>query len=87
MTALMNAVKSTEQIVDSYIALHKSFDFNGSDHDSVLAKMLGDVYGECRVIDDEIGEYEIEVSSHDSRSGNPVVFTFVDPEYEGENNE
>jgi len=79
----MNAI----EIVNSYIALHKkdrfSFDFNGRDHETVLAKMLGDVYGVCTVVDDQIGEYEIEVSSHDSRSGNPVIFNFIDPAYEG----
>jgi ribosomal protein S6E (S10) len=74
----MNAI----QIVNEYIALHKAFDFDGRDHETVLAKMLGDVYGECRVVDDETGEYEIEIRGSESRSGNPVVFTFVDPEYE-----
>ena len=74
---------SAIEIVNEYIALHKSFDFNGNDHETVLAKMLGDVYGVCTVVDDQIGEYEIEIRGHESCSGNPGVFNFVDPDYEG----
>mgnify|MGYP003651959058 CR=1 FL=1 len=63
-------------IVSDYIALHKAFDFNGN-YEGVFANIIGDIYGECRLIDDSAGEYEIEISGHDSFSGNPILFNFT----------
>ena len=67
----------TIEIVNDYVALHKAFDFNGKDYEKELANILGDLYGECRLVDDAAGEYEIEIPGHDSFSGNPVLFTFT----------
>ncbi len=66
----------TIEIVNDYIALHKDFDFNGNDYAEVFANIMGDLYGECRLVDDSAGEYEIEIPGRDSFSGNPIVYSF-----------
>ena len=67
----------TIEIVNDYIALHKYFDFNGNDYEKELANIMGDLYGECRLVDDSAGEYEIEIPGHASFSGNPIVYSFT----------
>ena len=67
----------TIEIVNDYIALHKDFDFNGCDYEGVFANIMGDLYGECRLVDDSAGEYEIEVSGSASFSGNPIIYSFT----------
>ena len=53
--------------------------------ESIYNNMVGGVYGECRdnaeygedgEIVTEADEFEIEIASHESASGNPVLFDF-----------
>ena len=67
--------KKTE-IVKAYLDLHKEeFSPRPSD-ETIFNNMIGDVYGECRCENAETGEYEIEISASDSKSGNSVLFDF-----------
>ena len=63
--------------LDSWTPLHLSGD---AKLEHIFNNILQGLYGECEEL--ESGEYEIEIDSHDSRSGNPVLFYFVDPDYE-----
>ena len=91
-------MKTKIDIAHDFILSHKEIDLDAwtpfhlsgdAKLEQIFNNILQGLYGECNEVDHLVGsgEYEIEVSSHDSRSGNPVFFYFVDPEYEEENNE
>ena len=69
------------EIVKGYLDLHKDEFFPRPSDDTILANMIGGVYGECRadfdpVLNTETGLYEIEIAASDSKSGGPELFTF-----------
>ena len=72
-----NFILSHRQIdVDEWAPFHLSGD---AKLEHIFNNILQGLYGECREVDDLLGsgEYEIEISSHDSRSGNSVLFNFI----------
>lgn len=80
-------MKTKAEIANDFILLHKEIDRDAwapfhlsgdAKLEHIFNNILQGLYGECN----GSGEYEIEVSSHDSRSGNSVLFYFVDPDYE-----
>jgi len=82
-------MKTKTEIAHDFILSHKKidldswtpFDLSGDAKlEQIFNNILQGLYGECEEL--ESGEYEIEIDSHDSRSGNPVLFYFVDPDYE-----
>lgn len=52
--------------------------YNDDDYLTVYHNILGGVFGDCEEYDkDEAdGEHRIEISGHESLSGNPVLFDF-----------
>ena len=68
-------------IAKDFVSLHKGFDIpRGGDDDDfayIYVCLELDYFGETRLVDKLTGEYEIEISSHDSRSGNSVLFNFI----------
>ena len=72
-------------IAKEYIALHKEFYIPLGGGDDGLADIFNGIFlchfGEARLIDSDLGEYEIEVGSNETKSGNSVLFTFVDPDH------
>ena len=69
-------MKNKAEIVQAYLDLHKDEFFPRPTDETIFNNMIGDVYGECRTENAETGLYEIEISSSDSKSGNPVLFDF-----------
>ena len=83
-------MKTKVEIANNFILSHKEIEEWAPFHLSGDAKLehifnniLQGLYGECREVDDLLrsGEYEIEISSHDSRSGNSVLFNFIEPDF------
>lgn len=72
-------------IAKEYVALHTEFDVPHKGADSGFEDVYNSLYqcyyGEARLVDDQTGEYEIEIGSHETKSGNPVLFTFIDPDH------
>ena len=72
-------------IAKDFVSLHKGFDIpRGGDDDDfayIYVCLEQDYFGETRLVDKLTGEYEIEISSHDSRSGNSVLFSFNEPDF------
>lgn len=66
-------MKNKAEIVQAYLDLHKDEFFPRPSDETIFNNIIGGLYGECRC---ENGEYEIEISSSDSKSGNPVLFDF-----------
>ena len=86
-------MKTKTEIAHDFILSHKAidvdswtpFDLSGDAKlEKIFNNLMQGLYGECNEVDHLVGsgEYEIEIDSHDSRSGNPVLFYFVDPDYE-----
>ena len=48
--------------------------------DTIYNNLKEGLYGECRV-EVESGEYELEIAGHDSTTGRPQLFTFIDPDH------
>jgi hypothetical protein len=68
------------QIVADFIALHRALyadSLNEQVADDVWSSLQGGRFGEVRV-DDE-GWSQIEVGSHASKSGNPIIFEYKAP--------
>ena len=84
MTNTQN-VQSKIDIAKEYVALHKEFDVphkgEDSGFESIYHNLFGDLYGSIELIDEESGEYQVEISSRDTKTGNPVLFTFIDPDH------
>ena len=78
-------VQSKIDIAKEYVALHKEFDVphkgEDSGFESIYHNLFGDLYGSIELIDEESGEYQVEISSRDTQTGNPVLFTFIDPDH------
>jgi|TARA_R110000764_G_scaffold19843_2_gene51649 glycine cleavage system protein P-like pyridoxal-binding family len=81
-------VSNLEQKIDiarDYVDLHKEFYIPLGGGDEGLADVFNGIFlchfGEARLIDSDLGEYELEISSHETKSGNPVLFTFIDPDH------
>ena len=74
-------MKNKKETVQAYLDLHKNEFFPMPDYETVFANMIGDVYGECRCENEKTGLYEIEISANETKSGNPVLFTFRDPDH------
>ena len=78
-------VQSKIDIAKEYVALHKEFDVphkgEDSGFESIYHNLFGDLYGSIELIDEESGEYQVEISSRDTKTGNPVLFTFIDPDH------
>ena len=72
-------------IAQEYVDLHKEFDIPLGGGDEGLADIFESLYrchfGEARLIDCDTGEYEVEIGSHETKSGNPILFNFIDPEH------
>ncbi len=72
----MSTIKKTE-IAAKFISLHKKEYRNNwigkDDLESVYHNIRDGLYGECRKNDEF---FEIEISSHESKTGNPILFTF-----------
>ena len=72
-------------IAKEYVALHKEFDVphDGSDdaYHRIYHNIYGCLYGSVELTDEETGEYEVEISSLDTKTGNPILFNFIDPDY------
>jgi len=66
-------------IVNQFIDLHTDFNVDVG-FESIYNNLLGDMYGTIELIDDELGEYEIEIPGCDTKSGNPIIFSFIDPD-------
>ena len=49
--------------------------------ESVFNYLVGDAYGECRLVDSATGEYEIEIGRFDSASHQSQLFTFYHPDH------
>jgi len=82
-------MKTKTEIANDFILLHKEIDRDAwvpfhlsgdAKLEQIFNNILQGLYGRCEEL--ESGEYEIEIDSHDSRSGNSVLFYFVDPDYE-----
>ena len=73
---------SKKQTVQEFLNLHKNEFFPLPDYQTVFANMIGNVYGDCRCENEKTGLYEIEISANESTSGNPVLFTFRDPDHQ-----
>jgi len=74
-------MKNKKETVQAYLDLHKNEFFPMPDYETVFANMIGDVYGECRCENEKTGLYEIEISANETKSGNPVLFTFRDHDH------
>ena len=77
----MNKKQMLKEITDkqnataqSFVDIHNPLCFAGLSLEKVYFNLVGGVYGECRQVFDE---YEIEVSSSDSKSGKPSLFNFT----------
>ena len=72
-------------IARDFVSLHKEFDIPRGGGDDGFADIYisleQEYFGETRLVDKLTGEYEIEISSHDSRSGNSVLFNFIEPDF------
>ena len=73
VTELLVGLNTKSEIVQAYLDLHKNEFFPRPTDETIFNNIIGGLYGECRC---ENGEYEIEISSSDSKSGNPVLFDF-----------
>ena len=78
------------QIAQRFVDAHRingldAWTVNGSDTDSKLESvfdyLVGDAYGECRLVDSATGEYEIEIDRFDSASHQSQLFTFYHPDH------
>tara|TARA_R110002012_G_C11573326_1_gene604591 strand:+ start:219 stop:725 length:507 start_codon:yes stop_codon:yes gene_type:complete len=49
--------------------------------ESVFDYLVGDAYGECRLVDSATGEYEIEIGRFDSASHQSQIFNFYHPDH------
>ena len=76
-------MKTTNQskinIAKEYVEAHKDFVITG--YEPIFNKLVGGVFGSLELIDEEIGEYQIEIGSAETKTGNPVIFTFIDPDF------
>lgn len=75
--------KSRKKIVDDFIDLHNDeskFWFEHKTPKQVYYNLIGDAYGETRDYGRPSNEIEIEIPSHHSKSGNPILFTWVSPQ-------
>ena len=79
-TALIDKKRA---IARDYVDLHKEFDIDGIGFELIYSNLFGCLYGSIELIDDDAGEYQIEISSLETKSGHPVIFTFIDPDYAG----
>ena len=92
-------MKTKAEIANDFILLHKAIDVDSwspfhlsgdAKLEHIFNNILQGLYGECNELLSRVdhrvgsGEYEIEIPSHNSRSGNPVFFYFVDPDYKGQ---
>jgi len=80
-------LETKAEIVQAYLDLHKNEFFPRPSDDTILANMIGGVYGECRCENAETGVYEIEISASDSKTGNPILFDFRHLEREAKMND
>jgi hypothetical protein len=75
------------QVAKDYVSHHKNDDpdlwmmnerkFGDEKLLSIYHHLMAGTFGEVRRLDyDFSSEYEIEISSHDSKTGNPVLFTW-----------
>jgi hypothetical protein len=78
----MTKFYTQKETVQAYLDLHKNEFFPRPNDNTIMANMIGGVYGECRCENESTGLYEIEISAEDSNSGNPILFLF-----RGENND
>jgi hypothetical protein len=85
-------MKTKAEIANDFILLHKETDRDAwapfhlsgdAKLEHIFNNILQGLYGECNEVDHLVGsgEYEIEIPSHNNRSGNPILFYFVDPDY------
>jgi hypothetical protein len=85
-------MKTKAEIANSFILSHKAIDVDAwapfhlsgdAKLEQIFNNILQGLYGECNEVDHLVGsgEYEIEIDSHYSRSGNSILFYFVDPDY------
>ena len=86
-------MKTKAEIANDFILSHKAIDVDlwapyhlsgDAKLEQIFNNILQGLYGECNEVDHLVGsgEYEIEIPSGYSRSGNAVLFYFVDPDYE-----
>jgi hypothetical protein len=80
-----NQARAKIDIAKEYVALHKEFDIPvGLADDAyhrIYNNLYGALYGAVELLDDETGEYEVEISLHDTATGKPILFNFIDPDY------
>ena len=74
----MNNKKET---VQAFLDLHKNEFLPMPDYVTIFSNMIGGVYGECRQVFDDKQLYELEISGDETKSGNPVLFTFRDHDH------
>ena len=78
-------LQKTIDIAKDFVELHKEFDIpcGGGDNgfaDIYVSLELG-YFGETRLVDELTGEFEIEIPAHQTTSGNPIVFNFLQPDF------
>ena len=62
------------EIAADFVSLHKEFD-ESIGLDRIYSNLINGVYGEVRPTGFE-NEREVEISKHDSVTGNPILFSF-----------
>jgi hypothetical protein len=77
-------METKEEIVKRYISEHKNDHywyqdkpFTKSTFIDIYSKLIGGDYGECRETD--FGDFEIEISKHQTKSMQTVIFSFNKP--------
>lgn len=71
-------MKNNVETVQAFLDLHKNEFLPMPDYVTIFSNMIGGVYGECRRVSDNQNLYELEISGNETKSGNPVLFTFRD---------
>ena len=74
------AIRKKEEIAKEFVGFHKVFEMPAiAGYAKVYSNLEGGVYGETRLIDEDTGEFEIEIPGSETVSGNPTVFNFFEP--------
>ena len=72
-------------IARDFVSLHKEFDIPpGEGYDLfsyIYANLEQEYFGETRLVDKLTGEFEIEIPGHQTTSGKPILFNFVEPDF------
>tara|TARA_R100000908_G_C3693499_1_gene106884 strand:- start:68 stop:415 length:348 start_codon:yes stop_codon:yes gene_type:complete len=71
-------MRNKKETVQAFLDLHKNEFLPMPDYVTIFSNMIGGVYGECRQVFDDKQLYELEISGDETKSGNPVLFTFRD---------